>query len=40
MPLVVMSREMGTLGRDVASALAEALGKQVAYHELIDSRAN
>lgn len=40
MPLVVMSREMGSLGRDVAIALAQAAGKQVVYHELIDSRAN
>ncbi len=40
MPLIAMTREMGSLGKDVASALAERLGKPVVHHEIIDHLAN
>lgn len=33
-PLVAMTREMGSLGRDVAVALARRAGGKVVYHEL------
>ncbi|HEX4857981.1 MAG TPA: cytidylate kinase-like family protein [Usitatibacteraceae bacterium] len=36
MPVVAMTREMGSLGKDVASGLSEALGVPLIYHELID----
>ncbi|HXF66413.1 MAG TPA: cytidylate kinase family protein [Burkholderiales bacterium] len=40
MPLVAMTREMGSLGKDVAAALAERLNKQVVHHEIIDNLAS
>ncbi|MEO7728039.1 MAG: cytidylate kinase family protein [Burkholderiales bacterium] len=40
MPLIAMTREMGSLGKDVASALSERLGKPVVHHEIIDQLAN
>jgi cytidylate kinase len=40
MPLIAMTREMGSLGKDVATALAERLKKKVAYHEIIDHLAD
>ena len=40
MPLIAMNREMGSLGRDVARGLEEALGMQVRHHEIIDHLAN
>ncbi|MDB5809360.1 MAG: hypothetical protein JWN94_1482 [Betaproteobacteria bacterium] len=40
MPLIAMTREMGSLGKDVASALAARLGKPVVHHEIIDNLAN
>jgi cytidylate kinase len=40
MPLIAMTREMGSLGKDVASALAGQLGKPVVHHEIIDHLAN
>lgn len=40
MPLVVMTREMGSLGRDVAAALAKRRGGKVVYHELAAPVAN
>ena len=40
MPLIAMTREMGSLGKDVASIVAERMGKPVVYHELIDHLAN
>jgi cytidylate kinase len=40
MPFVAMTREMGSLGKDVAAVLAERLGKQVVHHEIIDNLAN
>lgn len=40
MPLIAMTREMGSLGKDVAAALAERLDRQVVHHEIIDNLAN
>ena len=40
MPLIVMNREMGSLGKDVAYGLAAALGLKVQHHEMIDHLAN
>ena len=40
MPLVAITREMGSLGKDVASGLAEALGVPLVYHEVIDHLAD
>ena len=36
MPLIAMTREMGSLGKDVAQGVAEALGLEVVHHEIID----
>jgi cytidylate kinase len=36
MPVVAMTREMGSLGKDVAAGVAEELGVPVVYHEIID----
>ena len=40
MPLIAITREMRSLGREVAQALGEALGLPVVYHEVIDSLAD
>src|SRR5262245_58916403 len=40
MPLVAITREMGSLGKDVASGLSEALGVPMVYHEVIDHLAD
>ncbi len=40
MPVVAMTREMGSLGKDVAQAVSTHLGKAVVYHEIIDPLAN
>ena len=40
MPLIAMTREMGSLGRDVAARLAERRGGKVVYHEIIDHAAD
>jgi cytidylate kinase len=40
MALVAITREMGSLGKDVASALSEALGVPLIYHEVIDHLAD
>ena len=40
MPLVAMTREMGSLGKDVAAQLSERLGKQLVHYEIIDQLAN
>jgi cytidylate kinase len=40
MPIIAMTREMGSLGKDVASAIAVRLGKPVVHHEIIDQLAN
>jgi osmotically-inducible protein OsmY len=36
MPLIAMTREMGSLGKDVATVLADKLDRRVVYHEIID----
>jgi len=40
MPLIALTREMGSLGKDVARGLGEALGVPVIYHEVIDHLAD
>lgn len=40
MPLIAMTREMGSLGKDVAKGVAEALGLEVVHHEIIDQLAD
>ena len=40
MPLIAMTREMGSLGKDVAQGVAEALGLEVVHHEIIDNVAD
>jgi cytidylate kinase len=40
MPLIAMTREMGSLGKDVATAIADRLHKQVVHHEIIDNLAS
>lgn len=40
MPLIAMTREMGSLGKDVAQGVAEALGLEVVHHEIIDQLAD
>ena len=40
MPLIAMNREIGSLGKDVARGVAEALGLKVQHHEIIDHLAN
>ena len=40
MPLIAMNREIGSLGKDVAKGLADALGLKVQHHEIIDHLAN
>src|SRR5829696_6782516 len=35
MPLVAMTREMGSLGKDVAAQLSDRVGKQLVHHEII-----
>ena len=36
MALITMTREIATLGKDVAAGLAERLGLEVVHHELIE----
>jgi type IV pilus assembly protein PilE len=40
MPLAVMTRETGSLGRNVAAASSARFGKPVVHHELIDPPVN
>ena len=40
MPLIAMTREMGSLGNEVAQGVAEALGLEVTHHEVIDHLAD
>jgi cytidylate kinase len=40
MPLIAMNREMGSLGKDVAKGLSQALGLKVQHHEIVDHLAN
>ncbi len=36
MPMIAMTREMGSLGKDVAAGVAARCGKRVVYHEIIE----
>ena len=36
MPMIAMTREMGSLGKDVATGIAERLQRKVVYHEIIE----
>jgi cytidylate kinase len=40
MPMIAMTREMGSLGKDVAAGLAQRMNKKVVYHEIIEPIAN
>jgi cytidylate kinase len=40
MPLIAMTREMGSLGKDVAAGIAERANKRVVYQEIIEPLAN
>ena len=40
MPIIATTREMGSLGKDVARGLGDALGLPVIYHEVIDHLAD
>src|SRR4051812_35697486 len=40
MPIIAITREMGSLGKDVAAALGAELGLPVIYHEVIDHLAD
>lgn len=40
MPLVTMPREMGTLGKDVAAAVALQMGKSLIHHEIVENIAS
>ncbi|MGQ0655420.1 MAG: cytidylate kinase family protein [Betaproteobacteria bacterium] len=40
MPLIAITREMGSLGNEVARGLGQALGIPVVYHEVIDHLAD
>jgi osmotically-inducible protein OsmY len=40
MPLIAMNREIGSLGKDVARGVAEALGLKIEHHEIVDHLAN
>ena len=36
MAVIAMTREMGSLGKDVAAALADQMGLTVVHHELVE----
>ncbi|MEO6409750.1 MAG: cytidylate kinase family protein [Burkholderiaceae bacterium] len=40
MPVIGITREMGSLGKDVAAGVAERLGLRLVYNELTDALAN
>ena len=40
MPMIAMTREMGSLGKDVAAGIAQRANKKVVYHEIIEPIAN
>lgn len=40
MPLIAMTREMGSLGKDVAKGVGDALGIPVLHHEIIEPLAD
>ena len=39
MSVIAMTREMGSLGKDVAAGVAERLGLRLMYHEIVDTLA-
>jgi len=36
MTVIAMTREMGSLGKDVAFGVAEKMGLEVVHHELVE----
>lgn len=40
MPMIAMTREMGSLGKDVATGVAARMNRRVVYHEIIEPIAN
>jgi cytidylate kinase len=38
--MIAMTREMGSLGKDVAAGIAARMGRKVVYHEIIEPVAN
>jgi hypothetical protein len=40
MPMIAMTREMGSLGKDVAAGIAARMDRKVVYHEIIEPIAN
>ena len=40
MPMIAMTREMGSLGKDVAAGIAQRTNRKVVYHEIIEPIAN
>src|SRR5687768_6859142 len=40
MPMIAMTREMGSLGKDVAAGVAGRSNRKVVYHEIIEPIAN
>ena len=40
MPMIAMTREMGSLGKDVATGVAARTNRKVVYHEIIEPIAN
>ena len=40
MPMIAMTREMGSLGKDVATGIAQRMNRRVVYHEIIEPIAN
>jgi cytidylate kinase len=40
MPMIAMTREMGSLGKDVAAGIAGRTNRKVVYHEIIEPIAN
>lgn len=40
MPIVAITREMGSLGKDVAAGLGQRLGLPIYYHEVVDNLAD
>jgi cytidylate kinase len=40
MPMIAMTREMGSLGKDVAAGIAARTGRKVVYQEIIEPIAN
>lgn len=40
MPVITITREMGTLGKDVAAGLSDVLGVPVIYNEIVDHLAD